>query len=126
MEKTPSGSVVLRHRGNGLRSIEASSELAADAAKTREAIYDRFFGTCETVYHEVLPSTPHIDVYAYPAQRGWRDFCTLVTGGMSDLPMSVRPEAEGVACRVELIFYCSAPKPEYLEGLRPLAAFRTL
>ena len=48
--------------------------------------------------------------------------CTLVTSGMSDLEMAVPKRAE-VARRVELIFYCSEPKPEYAETMQWLAHF---
>jgi len=123
-ETSPGGSVVLRYECDGQREAAVQQEFRADDASMREAVYDRFFGTCETVYHEVLPKVPHIDVYVYPAGQKGRNFCTLVTGGMSDLPMHFPAEAAGkVPRRVELIFYCAEPKPVYLEGLRWLAAF---
>ena len=125
-ETSPGGSAVLRYPREGHRPTGTEGELVPGARKDREAVYDGFFGSCETVYHEVRPQIPHIDVYAYRGGQKGREFCTLVTGGMSDLPMRLPPEAEGVrgvARRVELIFYCSEPKSEYLETLRWLAAF---
>ena len=114
--------MVLRYQGDGYRDQGSKEELAPAAARQREAVYNRFFGTCENVYHELTSQLPHIDVYTYPGQNQ-RNFCTLVTGGMSDRPMRLPKEAQGVPRRVELIFYCSEAKPEYLETLRWLAAF---
>lgn len=121
---SPRGSAILRHGPEGQRAGGARSEEDARAARAREAVYGRFFGSCETVYHETAPQIPHIDVYVYRGGQNGRNFCTLVTGGMSDLPMRLPRQAQGQApARVELIFYCAEPKTEYLETLRWLAAF---
>ena len=47
----------------------------------------------------------------------------LVTGGMSDLPMTVPQQANHSPRRVELIFYCTEPREEYIQTLRWLAHF---
>jgi hypothetical protein len=91
-------------------------------AERREAIYDELFGTHSAVHHEVLPLIPHIDVYVIPP-RSERGFFTLVTGGMSDLPMNSPAEFGADARRVELVFYTDAERPEYVDLLRTLAHF---
>jgi hypothetical protein len=121
--KSPGGSTIFKYAGLGSRNIGASDE--PPATKERETAYAHLFGECSTVYHEVIPQVPHIDVYTFPGGQKERNFCTLATGGMSDRPMklSKQAEAHGVARRVELIFYCSEPRQEYLETLRFLAQF---
>jgi hypothetical protein len=63
-----------------------------------------------------------IDVRAYRSAPGGRDYWTLVTCGMSDVEMSV-PAGVNAPKRVELIFYCSEPKDEYVDTLRWLSHF---
>jgi hypothetical protein len=95
----------------------------AGFAKAREAVYGRFFGEVESVSHELLPLIPHVDVCTYRRSgKDGRKVATLVTSGMSDLPMPV-PEGADVPKRVELIFYCVEFKDEYAETLRWLAHF---
>ena len=48
---------------------------------------------------------------------------SLVTGGMSDLEMTLPRRARGAPHRVELIFYCSEPRDEYSATLRWVAHF---
>ena len=85
--------------------------------------YIEFFGEPASVFHEVIPLIPHIDVYTYDRGNKGRTFCTLVTGGMSDLETRLPAGVRNVPRRVELIFYCSEPKQEYLETIRSLAHF---
>lgn len=123
-EKTEGGSTVYRYEGEEFSKskIGFTDESTFDFSKEREALYDRYFGKCDQVYHEVIPLIPHIDVYTYTPGHSGRDFYTLVTGGMSDLRMNVPPQAKGME-RAELIFYCSEPKQEYINLLRVLAHF---
>ena len=118
---TPGGSTVLRYGSQAREPAIGFSEVQETEA--REAAYDRLFGYCETVSHEVVPLVPHIDVYAF-LPNDQRKFCTLVTGGMSDCPMDLPRQVRGqVSRRVELVFYCDAPRQEYIETLRWLAHF---
>ena len=88
----------------------------------RERIYGELFGESSSVYHELLPLVPHVDVYLCPP-HGDRDFYTYVTGGMSDLPMN-SPAKFGRDCRrIELVFYAADENQEYAELLRRLAHF---
>jgi hypothetical protein len=73
-----------------------SEQPTAHLVAAREQVYADVFGDRFTVSHELLPLVPHIDVYVFePDDDRGRDFFTLVTGGMSDLPMGV---PDGVPC----------------------------
>ncbi len=124
-EKSPGGSVIRRYGGNAFSGtpIGFTEESSAKFAGAREDLYSRFFGKAASVSHEIIPLIPHIDVYTYERGQHGRNFCTLVTSGMSDLEMSVPPGAKGAPRRVELVFYCSEPEQEYLDTLRRLAHF---
>ena len=124
-ETSPGGSVIHRYDKAKWASsrIGLTDESTAAFPETREAVYDRFFGECQNVSHEIFPLIPHVDVFIY-FRRGpdERDVYTLVTSGMSDLEMSV-PAGVKAPRRCELILYCSEPKPEYIETMRFLAHF---
>lgn len=85
----------------------------------REPVYRELFGDCFTVNHELQPLVPHVDVYHFEPGYDERSFHTLITGGMSDLPMYWTPE--GVARRVELVIYTDRFEPHVVELLRWLA-----
>lgn len=124
-EITPGGSRVYRYGGNEFDKPQFGvlGEETLEYAKQREAIYDQMFGTSDQVFHEVLPLIPHVDIYAYKPEYDGRDFWTLVTSGMSDLPMIVPSRLKNPQKRIELIFYCSQPRPAYLNMLRTIAHF---
>lgn len=50
-------------------------------------------GDIKWVYHEIISDLIHLDVYVVPPSSR-RNYYTLVTGGMSDLPMNVPAGAE--------------------------------
>ena len=81
-ERSASGAPIYRH-GEGQQRALGASDAPAEWAEERENFYDKFFGKCEMVVHEIIPMIPHIDVYIYAPQKD-RDFYTLITGGMSD------------------------------------------
>jgi hypothetical protein len=119
--KTPDGTTVLRHS-----QIETPVGITPDTTgfvEAREAAYERLYEKPDSVSHEVFPLVPHIDVYQFQATMKDRSLCLLVTGGMSDLPMTMPRGAEGAPRRVELLFYCDEPKDEYIATLRWLAHF---
>lgn len=66
----------------------SESNLEAISAHVEEHI-----GKIESVWHEIISDIVHIDVHVVPP-RPERNYFTLVTSGMSDLPMSVRQGAE--------------------------------
>jgi len=121
LERSPGGSVIHRYAALARARTGLPDDATAQFAEAREKVYERFFGEVASIYHEVIPFVPHIDIHTYGRDER-RGFFTLVTSGMSDLPMSVPPGAD-VPKRVELIFYCPEPKDEYLETLRWLARF---
>ena len=130
-EKSPGGSNIIRHenRHESWKTRIGFTKESAEFAEARESVYERFFGKAASVFHEVIPLIPHIDVYTFDRGHNGRNFYTLVTGGMKNLEMSVPVDVrrkrwpDGAARRVELIFYCSEPKEEYLKTIKWLARF---
>ena len=57
---------------------------------------EQYVGKIETVFHELVSTLVHIDVHYIPPteERPWK---TLVTTGMSDLPMTVPDDASELA-----------------------------
>jgi len=97
-------------------------EEASEFAEARERVYEELFGKSDSVFHEILPLVPHIDVYVFPPNDK-RDFYTFVTGGMSDLPMNAPAELGPEYRRVEIVFYASEYREEYAGLLRSIAHF---
>jgi len=124
-ETTPGGSVIRRYPNATWAPprIGVTDESTAGFAEAREAVYKRFFGEALHVSHEVFPLIPHVDVFQYrDCAEDESGVYTLVTSGMSDLEMQV-PAGIEVPRRVELIFYCTGPNPQYVETMRFLAHF---
>ncbi|WP_026212532.1 suppressor of fused domain protein [Longispora albida] len=100
MESAPQGSGILRHE-----ALERGWTPPADSdPESLEAIdrhISQYFGEPATVWHEMASDLVHIDVHMIePTPQ--RPFVTLVTSGMSDLPMNVPAEA-GVSPYAELM-----------------------
>lgn len=89
-EYSPAGDPVYRYNDDVPKDFVPPQT----AGEHLEAITDhieKHIGPIDTVFHEILSSHVHIDVHwVRPTERF--PFHTLVTSGMSDLPMSV-PEA---------------------------------
>ncbi len=100
--------------------VHFSDKSTLSFIEAREKAFSSFFGEKFTVSHELAPMVPHLDVYIFkPDSDRDRDFFTLVTGGMSDLPMkSPKPLSFP---RAELILYVEEPKDDYIALLRWLA-----
>jgi hypothetical protein len=101
-------------------------------AGLRSDHYEQWLGPASTVYHEVIPQIPHIDVEVHPpCERLGRDYFTLITNGMSDLPMHLPDGVDASAARAEILMYVAelAVKPYSTEAswevelLRFLAMF---
>jgi hypothetical protein len=123
-EKTPGGAEVLRYPKDAPQTpFGFTDDSTAGFGPERESIYRKLFGEALSVSHEVFPLIPHVDVYTFRRSSGDQQVYTLATGGMSDLPMKLPRGAGDVPKRVELIFYCSEPKEEYIATLRFLAHF---
>lgn len=126
-KKTPDGTEIIRH--DEVRTqIDVLGKNTSHFMKTRQAAYEKLFGEPLSVSHELLPLTPHIDVFTFK-RTSKKDgveqvVYSLVTGGMSDLEMTLpRRAPKDVPRRVELIFYCSEPRAEYISTLRWIAHF---
>jgi len=121
--KAPDGTNIIRHEKADLNlGFMPGTEGFAQA---RETAYERLFGGEPlSVSHEVVPMIPHVDVYTFKRSLEGKDVYSLVTGGMSDLAMTLPRRAdEQVPRRVELIFYCSEPRAEYISTLHAVAHF---
>ena len=122
-EISPGGSVVYRYANDQWQQTQVGfTERAGEYGDLRDAVYRQRFGEAKQVWHEVIPLVPHIDVMEYYRSGESGEVCVLVTSGMSNLPMRV-PENAEVPRRVEIIFYSTEPKREYIETMRQLAHF---
>jgi hypothetical protein len=85
-----SGDQVVRHGTPG------EPEMPSDEAESLEPIHahlEAMLGEVENVFHELVSDMAHIDVLHVGASAK-RPFQTLVTSGMSDLPMTVPPDTQ--------------------------------
>ncbi len=86
-----------------------------------EAHVKRHFGACDTVWHEMISDLVHLDVLVVePTEE--RPYYTLVTSGMSDLPMRV-PDGSTDPRRVELVMRAMPPVPFDNESMRDEAVY---
>lgn len=88
----------------------------------RDLAYRRAFGETNVVFHERPALAPHVDVYVFEPQ-GDRGFFTLVTSGVSDVPMQPPPGWDEPLPRLELIAYAAEPRPEFANLLRVVGRF---
>ena len=99
--------------------------LDPDLAERRARIYRELWGEPEGTARDESPRggrIPSVDVHLYPPnEEAGRDFFTLVTAGMGDLPMRVPPDVGRAGARTELCLYVDHPHVEYFELLRALA-----
>lgn len=126
-KRAPDGTEIIRHDAVETQ-IGITGKDTADFRQTREAAFGKLLGEQLVVSHEVLPLIPHIDVYTFKRtfKSGGADqvVYSLVTGGMSDLEMTLpRRAPKDIPRRVELIFYCAEPREEYIATLRWVAHF---
>lgn len=70
---------------------------------------ERHFGDIERVFHEVISDLVHVDVLMVEPTPS-RPYFTLVTCGMSDLPMQV-PAGEKASRHAELFVHFACPVP---------------
>lgn len=90
----------------------------------RAAIYRRIFGPPAEVVPDpaaASSSIPRVDVSIHPPGFGAREFYTLVTSGMSDLPMRPPQDVERECRRAEICLYVDLPGPTFVKLLRSLA-----
>ncbi|MET0459953.1 MAG: suppressor of fused domain protein [Ilumatobacteraceae bacterium] len=108
MERSGSGAPILRHEPV-VRALRMPDLTRPDRRRGIEAHLDTFLGDSPMVWHEIVSDLVHVDVYTW-APTDERPWYTLVTLGMSDLPMTVPPEllAQGAPRRAELML-CLPP-----------------
>lgn len=120
--KTEGGSRILAYGEAPSPQVGFLAESTLGHMQERERVYAELFGESDTVFHELLPRIPHIDIYRFPPNEQ-RDFFTYVTGGLSDLPMNSPDELGARYRRAELVFYASEHRDDYPELLRWLSHF---
>jgi hypothetical protein len=90
-ERSPAGSMIYRHTERAhdftlATENEASLELITKHVET-------YIGTVQAVFHEIISDQVHIDILIV-APTKVRNYYTLITSGMSNLPMTVPDGAE--------------------------------
>lgn len=85
------------------RPVRGDAELI-DAVS---AHVQQHIGAVEIVYHELVSDAVHVDIHVVPAGDG-RPFHTLVTSGMSQVPMNIPPAAPEFLRYAELML-CLPP-----------------
>jgi hypothetical protein len=91
VEQSESGQPVYRHEDRE-RDFEMAIGDSENIEKISEHI-EQYIGPVASVFHELLSDLVHIDVHIVePTEE--RNFYTLVTSGMSDLPMAAPEGAE--------------------------------
>lgn len=83
-ERTPAGDPIIRYSESKKEFSIAMGD--GESMEAVEAHFERYFGKAETVFHEIVSDIVHIDVHwIKPSPE--RNYHTLFTTGMSDLPM---------------------------------------
>ncbi len=94
-EHSASGAPILRHTDNG-RDWRPTTYAEEEWLERIERHADRYLGEAESVFHELLSDTVHIDVHVIrPTPE--RNYYTLYTTGMSALPMHTPEDAKDFA-----------------------------
>lgn len=92
-EKSESGAPIIRHTEVKKEWTPPEYGEEEHLQKIEEHV-EHYFGEIETVFHELVSDTIHVDVlYVKPGEG--RPFHTFVTMGMSILPMTPMEEIEG-------------------------------
>ncbi|PGK52118.1 hypothetical protein CN918_30465 [Priestia megaterium] len=92
-EYTESGDILYRHDGEG-KEFTFHADIDGEAREKMEAHIEKYYGPIHMVYHEIVSHLIHLDIY-HIAPSEDRPYHTLITQGMSDLPMTTPPEVEG-------------------------------
>ncbi|MHC0035412.1 suppressor of fused domain protein [Pseudoneobacillus sp. C159] len=114
-EVSKSGAPIYRHEDKEFE-LQIPQEMDMSAKEKFEDHIETYIGPINGVYHEILSHLVHIDVY-HIAPSKEQPYHTLITHGMSDLPMNVPPGREDYRF-AELV--CFLPKEFDLsdEGLK--------
>lgn len=105
-ERSSGGQPIYRHEAVD-RPFTPATEADSAVREQLESHLERFLGPIGSVWHEIVSDLVHLDVYMW-RPTAERPMYTLVTGGMSDLPMTVPVEVAGASERAELMI-CLPP-----------------
>lgn len=128
--RSAAGTRILRHTAQAGAAVGAGEDARGEWKEKRAAHYEEWLGKCETVWHELVPLEPHIDVHIHPPDRTRnRAFHTLITEGMSDARMKTPPGVGSDKSRIELLVYVPdfrVPEGGSNEMPFPLGVLKTL
>ena len=122
-KKSKGGSQILEYDTEGKDLIGFQEDFDVKLREEREKVFDELFGHSESVSHEIMPLVPHIDVYIYEPGYQGRDFYTLVSSGMSDMPMNTPEGVDDRFSRAEIVMYVKEPKDTYINLIRHYARY---
>ncbi|MET1076495.1 MAG: suppressor of fused domain protein [Pseudomonas sp.] len=124
-KKAGIGAVTAAHENSqaGADLIGFQTESGEQLQDFREQLFDELFGDCDSVSHEISPLSPHIDVFVYKPGYQGRTFYTLVSSGMSDVPMTLAAGIPDDYQRAEILMYVTEPKEEYIHLIRYYARY---
>lgn len=91
-EVTDGGSTIYRHKPRAAPTFEPPDMSESNLQAIDDHVAEHI-GKIENVWHEIVSDIVHIDVHVVPP-RPERPYYTLVTSGMSDLPMNAPEGAE--------------------------------
>lgn len=111
VERSGSGAPILRHAARE-RELSPAEAGGGERRKALEEHYARYLGEDWIVWHEIVSDLVHLDVCMWRPTPA-RPFHTFATLGMSDLPMTVPPDAvrSGAARFAELVVSLPADWP---------------
>lgn len=116
----PRGSGIVRYPARD-RAWEPAAEREPDTAEAIERHIERYIGRPAFVWHEIVSDLVHIDVdLVEPSPT--RPYNTLITSGMSDLPMTV-PDGADCSRYAELMMCLPADWPLTQEALGAESAY---
>ena len=92
MEKSKSGSVIHRYNDRSPTAFQTVSGMSSTVEIS--AHIETHIGTIDSVFHEIISDTVHIDIH-WVKPTDEKPFHTLITSGMSDLPMNTPAGVQG-------------------------------
>lgn len=104
MEKSESGAPIIRHE-NRERDFELAHGDSVNLDKISDHI-EKYVGPVSNVFHELISDLIHVDVHIVKPSVD-RNYYTLITFGMSDLPMTAPDEYS--ECRYSELLICLPP-----------------
>lgn len=90
-EQSPAGGIIYRHEATDRSFTPAHGDEASLELISQHV--EKHIGPIQSVFHEIVSDLVHIDIL-FVAPTKERNYTTLVTSGMSNLPMTVPEGAE--------------------------------